>query len=91
MRIRIDYQVKLFRAAQIGLPLAVVFGIGGVVMGLCATAIVAAFILWEYQTRPLLCEKADVTTSSSTVQADASKVTVTLKIDQEKASTIPPK
>jgi hypothetical protein len=49
---RIDHQINLLRLAQVGMPLAVVFGIGGIAMGLCATAIVAGFLLWEYQMRP---------------------------------------
>ena len=51
---RLDHQINLVRAAQIGMPLAVVFGIGGLVTGLCTTAIIAGFFLWEYQIKPSL-------------------------------------
>jgi hypothetical protein len=49
MKIRIDHQIKLIQGAEILLPLAVVFGIGGWAIGLCTTAIMAGFLLWEWQ------------------------------------------
>jgi hypothetical protein len=49
---RLDRQLVLFRAAQIGLPLSVVFGMGGALLGFCTLAIIAGFLLWEWQSKP---------------------------------------
>lgn len=57
--LRLDQQINIVRTAQIGIPLITVFGIGGLALGLCASAIVAGFLLWEWQIKPRTVEKPE--------------------------------